>query len=117
MTALPPPDDTWASRPTDAETEQWAAAERRRREAWLRGPTAAEKAIWAQRERERRAFHTRGDASRSATLPRGLLRQLQLATVGAVNLVFSHSLHDVFETLRRSGREWEEAFNPPTKNR
>ena len=113
-TALPLPDDISASGPTDAETEQWAAGERRRREAWLRGPSEVEKAIWAQRERERRVLIS-GGAWNSAAPPKGFLRHLQLAAEGALSLVLSHSLHDALDSLMRSGREWEEEFNPPTK--
>jgi hypothetical protein len=102
------------SNPTDAELQEWAAGERRRREAWLRGPSDTEKAIWAQRERERRALVEHANTSGSAASPGGVLRQLQLATEGAISLLLSHSLRDAFESLRRSGREWEDKFNPPT---
>ena len=101
--------------PADDEMEKWAGLERRRREAWLHGPSETEKAIWAQRERERRTFAARGVAAQdSPARAGGYLRQLQLASEGAISLVVSHSLRDAFDRLRRSGREWEEEFSPPT---
>ena len=35
-----PPMDPMSLEPTDAEIEEWAERERKRREAWLMGPTA-----------------------------------------------------------------------------
>ena len=117
MTGQPvstPSDDISVQPPTDAEIESWAVRERRRREAWLRGPSETEKAIWAERERERRAFAVGGDTSRPAAARGGYLRQVQLATEGMISIVLSHSLRDVFDSLRFLGRAWEEEFDPPT---
>ena len=39
---------------TEAELDDWAERERKRRQEWLNGPTADERAEWARRERMRR---------------------------------------------------------------
>src|SRR4051794_25930386 len=44
-------EDEWLE-PTDDEVDEWAARERRRREAWLSGPTEQEKLDWAQTRRQ-----------------------------------------------------------------
>ena len=111
-----PPDDLQAAGLSQAEIDEWAARERKRREAWLAGPTETEKALWAERESERRS----GEApSRRPRLPRGdasrllqrYAREMQLATEGAFSLVFNLSLNDAFERLVQAGREWEQEFS------
>jgi hypothetical protein len=120
----PEPEDSLANEPTASEVEEWAARERQRREAWLSGPTEAEKALWAQRERERRAGEVgprwlrRARIDPSRTVQR-YVRESQLATEGALSLLFKASLSQAIENLVRAGREWEEEFNaaPPRRRR
>ena len=45
--------------PTGLDAEDWAARERRRRQAWLNGPSEDERIAWARRERRRRASGSR----------------------------------------------------------
>jgi hypothetical protein len=104
--------------PTDAEVETWAKQERERREAWLRGPTQAQKSDWAAREHTRRLAEGSGKGAAARTAPgespvflmQRYMREAQLAAEGAVSLVFSASVRDVFDQLVRAGREWEEEY-------
>jgi hypothetical protein len=119
-----PADEPLGPEPTQAEIEEWAARERKRREAWLSGPTEAEKALWAEREYERRSGQaggrrqrlTRGDPSRRM---QRYARELQLATEGALSLLFNLSISEAFDRLVQAGREWEEEFTsaPPRRRR
>ena len=54
-TTTPVTDDPIVLEPTEAELEEWAERERKRREAWLQGPTAEERAAYVRAERDRRA--------------------------------------------------------------
>lgn len=107
--------DPLALDPTEAELEEWAANERKRREAWLRGPTPEERAEFAEMERERRlaALEGRsgpGSAARDrARLMRLYPREAQLAAEGAMSLVVRWSRQG-FAELVRAGRDWEEEF-------
>jgi hypothetical protein len=120
------PGDPLAVEPSTDEVEEWAERERRRRETWLSGPTETEKAVWAQREAERRK--TRGGGSRQLPgldlgepvwLMQRYAREFQLATEGAMSLLFKLSLHDAFGALVRAGRDWEDEFTaqPPRRRR
>jgi hypothetical protein len=109
--------------PSEAEIEEWAAREQKRRERWLSGPTAEEKAAWAWRERERRLTERLGShetprfRSASRLLQRSV-RELQLSveggasllfnlTLDGVNRVFNLSLSETKDQLVRAGLEWE----------
>ena len=61
MTSEPTPlmDDPIGAEPTEAELEEWAERERKRRAAWLAGPTPEERAAYAAAERDRRASGSR----------------------------------------------------------
>jgi hypothetical protein len=109
--------DISAIEPSDAEIEQWATRERRRREAWLRGPTETEKAIWAQHERDRRAIEAKPRQFRRNVVDlRWFMRELQLATEGAINLLFRISIREALDGLVQAGVDWEESLNaPPSK--
>jgi hypothetical protein len=112
------PDDTLGFEPTEAEIEQWANRERERREAWLRGPTAAQRADWAARERARRmgdvglaqGYHLPAPNADAVRMAQYYMRECQLATEGAVSLLLSLSVRDVFDNLVRAGREWEDEY-------
>jgi hypothetical protein len=114
---------TPASTPTT--TSDIDDAARQRREAWLAGPTDAEKEAWAQRERERRLAEIEG--RRWPRRPPGdpvravqrYVREMQLATEGAMSLLLNVSVSEVFENLVRAGREWEDEFTaqPPRRRR
>jgi hypothetical protein len=104
--------------PTDAEIDAWAQQERERREAWLRGPTQAQKSDWAAREHTRRLAEggLKSAASRLAPgenpmfLMQRYAREAQLAAEGAMSLVFSLSVRDVFDQLVQAGRDWEDEY-------
>ncbi|MBV9583077.1 MAG: hypothetical protein JO057_31205 [Chloroflexi bacterium] len=104
--------------PSEAEIDEWAAQERRRREAWLKGPTEAQKAAWAESERARRLGAGRGPntghrpMTPSPVVVQRLLREAELATKGAISLLFQLSIGQAFDQLVRAGREWEEEFSP-----
>jgi hypothetical protein len=105
--------------PSEAEIEEWAAAERKRREAWVSGPTDEQKTVWARRERERRlAQRTEagGGEFEPTRVAQRYVRETQLATEGAFNLVRKWSLRG-WDLLVRAGREWEEEFAPPSRRR
>jgi len=78
-----------AAEPTDQEVEEWAAREKKRREAWLAGPTEAEKREWSRRQRELRELRELYGASDEpdAELERRLRRDADLARAGAVDLL------------------------------
>jgi hypothetical protein len=107
--------------PTEAELEEWAKRERKRREAWLQGPTAEERAEFARRERDRRLAEL-GDqpagsrAAERARLMRLYPREAQLAAEGAMSLLMKWSRHG-FAELVRAGREWEEEFGESARRR
>jgi hypothetical protein len=118
-------EDPQSVNPSDAEVEEWAGRERRRREAWLKGPTETEKAIWAQREQERRlsgsesSSRARGFPGDSARIVQRYAREMQLAAEGAMSLLMKLSVQDAFDQLVRAGRDWEEDFmsQPPRRRR
>jgi hypothetical protein len=109
--------------PSAADIEAWAAQERQRREAWLKGPTEEQKAAWARRERDRRLAELAGTGrgrrlgAEPARLLQLYMRQAQLATEGAMSLLFRMSLGDVLDQLVRAGREWEEEFGSLPRRR
>jgi hypothetical protein len=120
------PDAALELEPTQADIDRWAAEERERREAWLRGPTDAQKAAWAARERMRRAAaHGRWQgrlplpSADTRRLTQFYMREVQLAAEGAMSLVFSMSVRDVFDSLVQAGREWENEYTrrPPRRRR
>lgn len=101
--------------PSEAEVEEWVAAEHRRRETWLSGPTVDEKEAWANRERERRLAERTGvmdstvlDPARTA---QQCVRGAQLVTEGAFSLVWNWWRHRL-DALVQAGREWEDEFTP-----
>ena len=82
-----------AAEPTDREVEEWAAREKKRREAWLAGPTDAEKREWSRRQREAQELRDmygpsdRSDAELERLLERRLRRDVHLARVGILDLL------------------------------
>jgi hypothetical protein len=113
-------DDSGNAEPTQAEIDEWAARERRRREEWVSGPTAEEREAYALRLRQRRLADTfdEGEAMLAETVRRGrrLGRDSQLAAEGAVALAYRFSRR-TFAELVRAGREWEEETSLPTVRR
>ena len=113
-------DESADGEPTQAEIEEWVAAERARREAWLRGPSPEEREAYALRLRQRRLADTfdEGEAILTDTVRRGMRlgREGQLAAEGAVALMFRYSRRTLAE-LVRAGREWEEETSLPTRRR
>ena len=112
--------DEAAGEPTQAEIEEWAAAERARREAWLNGPSAEEREAYALRLRQRRLADTfdEGEAILADSVRRGMRlgREGQLAAEGAVALMYRFSRRTLTE-LVKAGREWEEETSLPTRRR
>ena len=112
--------DQAAGEPTQAEIEEWAAAERARREAWLNGPSAEEREAYALRLRQRRLADTfdEGEAILADSVRRGMRlgREGQLAAEGAVALMYRFSRRTLTE-LVKAGREWEEETSLPTRRR
>jgi len=106
-------DDPLLVNPSEAEVDEWAERERKRRESWLSGPTQEERAAWARRERARRLAELRIELrSESTERPgrrRRYPREAQLAAEGAASLLWRWSLNGL-AILVRAGREWEEDF-------
>jgi hypothetical protein len=100
--------------PTDAEVDEWADRERRRRQAWLEGPSPDERAAFARRERDRRLSRV-GDDDRDvffADRARIMLRtprEMQLAAEGAMSLFLQWSRKTMADFIE-AGREWEDQF-------
>ena len=114
-----PPTDPMSIEPTDAEIEEWAERERKRREAWLSGPTAEERAAYASRVRERRLAALEGGEDPWTEWGRQMVkypREMQLAMEGAMSLMLRWSRRS-FEELQRAGREWEQDFGNPIRRR
>jgi hypothetical protein len=106
--------------PSEAEIDDWAARERKRREAWLKGPTAEERAEYAHRVRQRRLAEAfdEGEARIAEGVRMGIRagRETQLAAEGAVSVFYRWSRR-TFEELVRAGREWEEETSLPNRRR
>ncbi len=113
-------DESTNPEPTRAEIDEWAAQERTRRAAWLNGPSDEEREAYAQRLRHRRLADTfdEGEAIIADSVRRGMRlgREGQLATEGAVALLYRFSRR-TFAELVRAGREWEEETSLPTRRR
>ena len=113
-------DESADGEPTQAEIEEWAAAERARREEWLRGPSAEEREAYALRLRQRRLADTfdEGEAILADSVRRGMRlgREGQLAAEGAVALMYRFSRRTLAELIK-AGREWEEETSLPTRRR
>jgi hypothetical protein len=113
-------DDLGSFEPTEAEIDDWAARERKRREQWLSGPTAEERAQYAQRVRQRRVAEAfdEGEARISEGVRMGVRagRETQLAAEGALNVLYRWSRR-TFADLVRAGREWEEETSLPNRRR
>lgn len=105
---------------TQAEVDEWAAHEKARREAWLQGPTDDERAAYARRLRHRKLAETfdENEHRLEESVRRGLHygREGQLATEGAVSLIYKWSRRKYAE-LVRAGREWEEETTMPSPRR
>jgi hypothetical protein len=114
------PPDADVAGPTEAEIEEWAERERKRRQEWLSGPTPAEREAYAQAQRERGQADGSGAAARAAELARQggrHMRESQLAAEGAV-LMMTRWSRRAFAELMQAGREWEEeAIKPDAKRR
>jgi hypothetical protein len=113
-------DDLGSFEPTEAEIDDWAARERKRREQWLNGPTAEERAQYAQRVRQRRLAEAfdEGEARISEGVRMGVRagRETQLAAEGALSVLYRWSRR-TFAELVRAGREWEEETSLPNRRR
>src|SRR5215510_1181602 len=91
--------------PSESEVDEWAARERRRREAWLNGPTQEERAAWARLERTRRRdVLDQQEAAEAARLKGRYRREAQLAAEGAVSLFWQWSRRGL-DYLVRAGRD------------
>jgi hypothetical protein len=114
-----PPLEPMALEPSEAELDEWAERERKRREAWLNGPTAEERAAYAKRIRERRLLELEGGEDPWSEWGRQMVkypREVQLAMEGAMSLMLRWSRRS-FEELQRAGREWEQEFGNPIRRR
>jgi hypothetical protein len=98
--------------PTEAELEDWAARERKRRQEWVSGPSTEERAAWARHERMRRLSELSDDdrdaviaewARQVARYP----REMQLAFEGMFSLFYRWSRRQMDEFVR-AGRDWED---------
>ena len=98
--------------PTQAELDDWAAREKKRRQEWLQGPTEEERSEWAQRERMRRLSNL-SDEDRQAVIAEWTRqavrypREMQLAAEGMFSLFYQWSRRQMAEFVR-AGRDWEE---------
>ena len=112
--------DPGALEPTQAEIDDWAAQERKRRETWLQGPTEEERAAYASRLRQRRLAEAfdEGEARIADGVRLGVRygRDTQLAAEGAMNLFYRWSRR-TFSELVRAGRDWEEETSLPNRRR
>jgi len=115
--ARPGPDETSGIdpimlEPTQAELDDWAERERKRRQEWLQGPTEEERSEWAQRERMRRLSQL-SDEDRQAVIAEWTRqavrypREMQLAAEGMFSLFYQWSRRQMAEFVR-AGRDWEE---------
>ncbi len=109
-----------ALEPTQAEIDEWAAREKRRREAWLSGPSQEERADYARQMRQRRVSDAfdEGESRVSEGVQLGVRygREAQLAAEGAMTLFYRWSRRRMAE-LVRAGREWEEETTLPNRRR
>src|SRR5262245_20226066 len=113
--------ETTSLEPTQAEIDAWAERERARRQAWLAGPSEDERAEYASLVRERRMAEAfdEGEHRLQEGMRQGLHygREAQLATEGAMTLLFRWSRR-TFAELVKAGREWEEdRATPPARRR
>jgi hypothetical protein len=113
-------DEPIVPEPTQAEIDEWAAREKRRREAWLNGPSNDERQAYAQRLRQRRLAEAFDESEHriqeSVRLGLHYGRDAQLAAEGAMTLAYRWSRRTMAE-LVRAGREWEEETSLPTRRR
>ena len=113
------PVDPMALEPTEAELDEWAARERKRREAWLNGPRAA-----APARRSVRCETCFSAAIEGGEEPwtewgrqiRRYPREVQLAMEGAMSLMVRWSRRS-FDELQRAGKEWEQDYGNPIRRR
>jgi hypothetical protein len=107
--------------PTEAELEEWAERERKRRQQWLNGPSSEERAEWARRERMRRLARL-SDEDRDLVLSewtRQMVRyprEAQLAMEGMFSVFFHWSRRQMAEFVR-AGRDWEDQFGRAARRR
>jgi hypothetical protein len=106
--------------PTQAEIDEWAAREKRRREAWLSGPSPDERAEYARQVRQRRVSDAfdEGESRVSEGVQLGVRygREAQLAAEGAMTLFYRWSRRRMADLIR-AGREWEEETTLPNRRR
>lgn len=109
--------------PTDDEIKAWATRERQRREQWAKGPSPEQAALAALRERERRLTEVERASGQPdsvvepTALMRDAVRNVYLASAGAVSLLFKTSARDAFDSLVHEGLDWEDrgrTSNSPT---
>jgi hypothetical protein len=98
--------------PTEAELNDWAARERKRRQEWVNGPSTEERAEWARRERMRRLSGLSDEdrdlvmaewARQVARYP----REMQLAFEGMFSVFYRWSRRQMNEFVA-AGRDWED---------
>ena len=98
--------------PTEAELDEWAARERKRRQEWLSGPNEHERAAWARRERMRRLSQL-SDEDREAVMAEWARqmarypREMRLAAEGMFSLFYRWSRRQMSDFVR-AGRDWED---------
>ncbi len=112
-----------AAEPTDQEVEDWAAREKKRREAWVAGPSDAEKRDWSRHQqhiKEMREFYGASDESDQELerqLERRLRRDAYLARAGIAGLLFSWP-HRLGAKLIRSGLDAQyDYYTEPSSRR
>jgi hypothetical protein len=114
------PDEPTVLEPTQAEIDEWATREKRRREAWLSGPSPDERAEYARQVRQRRVSDAfdEGESRVSEGVQLGVRygREAQLAAEGAMTLFYRWSRRRMAELIR-AGREWEEETTLPNRRR
>jgi len=111
--------DPMSLEPTQAEIDEWAEKERRRREAWLKGPSPDERQAYARRVRERRLVEIEGGDdpwSEWGRQMRRYPREVQLAMEGAMSLFLRWSRRS-YEELQKAGRDWESEFSNPIRRK
>ena len=114
-----PPLEPMALEPSEAELDEWAERERKRREALAQWADRRGAAAYAKRIRERRLLELEGGEDPWSEWGRQMVkypREMQLAMEGAMSLMLRWSRRS-FEELQRAGREWEQEFGNPIRRR
>jgi hypothetical protein len=103
--------------PADAEVDDWAERERRRRESWVSGPSQAERWAWARHERQRRQASSRSAAAfEPDPTMEHLRRDATYVVEGAFALLTTFPLR-IAADLVRAGREFQDSVYAPRRVR